>query len=204
MQELLIGSVVLSFLHALLPNHWIPVLAVSNAKKWSIRETLTATFGAAMAHAISTVLIGWGVAFLGYKMADSMSAILSWIGPSLLIGMGVFFLYQHHHHAHFHLNVQKLSNKTSTPAIMLAIFVAMFFSPCLEISGFFVLAGAHDWGLVITISLIYGICTTIGMCLWVWWMYPKVLKLDWHALEHKSGLISGWTLIVTGVISLLL
>jgi hypothetical protein len=39
------------------------------------------------------------------------------------------------------------------------------------------------------------------MLLWVRWAYRGIQKLDWHALEHKAGIITGLTLIATGVLA---
>lgn len=203
MFEILVGSAVLSLLHALLPNHWLPMISIGLNQKWSLRETLGVTIIAGLVHSFSTILIGFAVGYLGVQLSEDYAEIIHWTGPVILIVMGLFFIYRHHNHAHFHLEVDELKNKTKFKFI-LTIIVAMFFSPCLEISAFFFSAGSYGWSTVSLVAVLYLVCTTLGMTLWVWWMYPKVQKLDWHSLEHKAGLISGWTLIVTGIIALFL
>jgi len=37
--------------------------------------------------------------------------------------------------------------------------------------------------------------------LWVRLAYKGFLKLNWHTLEHNSGIITGLTLVITGIIS---
>jgi hypothetical protein len=37
MLELLTGTLLLSLLHAAIPNHWAPVLAVARAERWPLR-----------------------------------------------------------------------------------------------------------------------------------------------------------------------
>ncbi len=52
------GSLIISLLHAVIPNHWLPVLAIGKKEGWSLAETSRITFIAGAAHVISTVLIG--------------------------------------------------------------------------------------------------------------------------------------------------
>lgn len=79
--------------------------------------------------------------------------------------------------------------------------MAMFFSPCMEIEAYFLLAGTQSNWLVAGIALMYIIITTTGMVLLVSLVYKGLLKLNWHSLEHNAGIITGVTLVVTGIIS---
>ena len=83
----------------------------------------------------------------------------------------------------------------------MSLLLAMFLSPCLEIEAYFLLAGAYGIWAVLMIAGMYVTITVLGMVLWVRLAYKGVLKLNWHNLEHKSGIITGWTLIATGIIS---
>ncbi|MEQ1746882.1 MAG: hypothetical protein ABMA02_15725, partial [Saprospiraceae bacterium] len=58
MSALLIGSLLLSFFHALIPSHWLPVLAIGRQEGWSSGRTLWITFVTGAAHVLSTVLVG--------------------------------------------------------------------------------------------------------------------------------------------------
>ena len=40
MWQLFLGSLLLSLIHATIPNHWLPVVAVGKAEKWTMNETL--------------------------------------------------------------------------------------------------------------------------------------------------------------------
>lgn len=202
--EIIIGSAVLSMLHALLPNHWLPILAVGQKQQWTLSETLTVTGIGAFAHSLSTIIIGFLMGYLGYELSERFSHIIPIIGPSLLIVMGIFFLYQHHAHNHFHISDTQLKKLNSKPKIILALAAAMMLSPCLEISGYFFNAGAHGLDKIAIVAILYAACTIVGMLTWVWWLYPHVKKMDWHALEHKAGLIAGWILILSGVVSFFL
>lgn len=83
----------------------------------------------------------------------------------------------------------------------MSLVVAMFLSPCMEIEAYFLLAGAHGLWAVLSIALMYLVITVTGMVLWVRLAYKGILKLNWHRLEHNSGIITGVTLVITGIIS---
>lgn len=83
----------------------------------------------------------------------------------------------------------------------MALVVAMFLSPCLEIEAYFLMAGTKGWWAVATIAGLYLIISVTGMVLWVRLAYKGILKLNWHSVEHKAGIVTGWTLIITGIIS---
>lgn len=200
MYSIFIGSLLLSLLHAVIPNHWLPVLAIGKKDNWSLQEVTKVTFVSGLAHALSTIVIGVVLGLLGLQLANKIEYFTHFIAPTVLILLGVFFIYQHHRHKHFHLH------KTPEAAlpknkIILALVVAMFLSPCMEIEAYFLLAGAHGLWAVLSIAALYLTISVSGMVLWVRLAYKGVLKLNWHTLEHKSGIITGWTLVITGIIS---
>jgi nickel/cobalt transporter (NicO) family protein len=200
MNEIIAGSLVIILLHALLPNHWLPIIAIGKQKQWTLGQITQITLLAGLAHALSTVLIGWALAFLGWQMGSVASSALQWVSPLVLISIGIWFVYSHHTHHHFHLDEQNGSKKTMR-GVLWALCVAMFFSPCLEIEAYFLLAGTKGWSSVLLLSGLYIVLTISGMALWVRTMYYGLLKYDWHRLEHYAGLISGVTLILTGILS---
>ena len=200
MYSIFIGSLLLSLLHAVIPNHWLPVLAIGKKDNWTLQEVTKVTFISGLAHALSTIVIGIILGLLGLQLANKIEYFTHFIAPAVLILLGVFFIYQHHRHKHFHLH------KTPRPTlpqnkIILALVVAMFLSPCMEIEAYFLLAGAYGLWAVISIAALYLTISVSGMVLLVRLAYKGILKLNWHTLEHKSGIITGWTLVITGIIS---
>jgi hypothetical protein len=77
----------------------------------------------------------------------------------------------------------------------------MFFSPCFEIEAYFLMAGAQGWYMIALLAIVYTVITIAGMLVWVRIVYKGLLKLNWHAWEHNAGIITGVTLILTGIIS---
>lgn len=200
MYSIITGSLLLSLLHAIIPNHWLPILAIGRKEKWSLGEITKVTFLSGLAHALSTIAIGIILGLLGLKLGDSVEYFTHFLAPGFLILLGVFFIYQHHRHRHFHLH-NLPSPAISKNKIILSLVVAMFLSPCMEIEAYFLLAGTQGLWAVLLIAGMYLIITVTGMVLWVRLAYKGILKLNWHTLEHNSGMITGSILVITGIIS---
>ncbi len=200
MNQIIIGSILLSLLHGIIPNHWLPVIAIGRKENWTLKEVTQVTFLSGLAHALSTIIIGVILGLLGLELSNRIQHFTHYIAPAILIVIGVFFIYQHHRHKHFHLD-QVPKQSLSKFKIIMALVVAMFLSPCLEIEAYFLMAGTKGWWAVATIAGLYLVISVTGMVVWVRLAYKGILKLNWHSIEHKAGIITGWTLIVTGIIS---
>lgn len=203
MINILTGSLAISLLHAVIPNHWLPVIAIGRKEQWTTQEVIRVTFICAVAHGISTILIGIGLALVGAKLNDSFTHFTNIIAPALIIAIGLIFIYRHYKHKHFHIN-EDIKKKKTRRAVIIALVVAMFFSPCMEIEAYFLLAGAESALLVWLLAALYLVITTTGMVLLVRYAYNGLLKLNWHSLEHNAGIITGLTLVITGIISFII
>lgn len=179
MQSIIVGNFLISVLHALIPNHWLPVLAIGKKEGWSLAETSRITFIAGIAHVISTVIIGLLLGLIGSELTEHIEHFTHIIGPSVLILIGLYFLRQHYKHHHFHLEKKKIEKKSKS-AIVLALVIAMFLSPCMEIEAYFLLAGSKGWQALAAIAAMYSIITIAGMLIWIRIVYKGLLKLNWH------------------------
>lgn len=56
MEQLIIGSLALSILHAVIPSHWLPVVAIGRKENWAIGKVLRVT---ALATLVLTGLISF-------------------------------------------------------------------------------------------------------------------------------------------------
>lgn len=203
MEQIIIGSLLISLLHAVIPNHWLPVLAVGRKEQWDFKETISVTFLSGLAHVLSTIVIGILLGIIGKELNEHIVQFTRIIAPSILILMGIYFIYQHYKHHHFHLENQPLTNKPKRK-IIAALILAMFLSPCMEIEAYFLLAGAKGWWMLMLIAIMYAVVSITGMLLWIRLVYKGLIKLDWHKWEHNAGLISGAVLILTGIFSFIL
>ena len=203
MITLITAALILSILHGVIPNHWLPVLAISKKEKWDLSETTRVTILAGLAHAASTVLIGVLLALIGAKLAVVVESFTAFIAPGLLVALGIFYIYQHsrHHHFHMHGHPEQVSNKNK---IILSLASAMFFSPCFEIEAYFLVAGAQGWWLVALLAALYTVVTISGMVIWVRLAHSGLMKMNWHSLEHNAGIITGVTLMLSGLLTFFL
>lgn len=197
MYSIITGSLIISLVHAIIPNHWLPVIVIGRKEHWTKKEITEVTFICALAHGISTILIGFLLSYLGASLSNSVTHFTNIIAPVILIVLGLIFIYQHHRHKYFHVdeNIKKKSRAT----IITALVLAMFLSPCMEIEAYFLLAGTQVAWLVWLLALLYLFITTAGMVLLVRFAFAGLLKLNWHSLEHSAGIITGLTLVATGI-----
>lgn len=201
MNELIAGATLISLLHGLIPSHWLPVLALKSKFGWTSGYTLKVAFAAGLAHVLSTVALGMILGFASFSIADRIEVFTEWVTPAILICLGIFFIWQHNRHHHFHLGGAKRLKNVAPQKVIILLMIMMFLSPCLEIEALFVSAGAIGWSAMIWVGTIYAVVSCLGIVLWVAIAQKGLSKLNWHKLEHNSGLISGVVLILLGIAS---
>jgi nickel/cobalt transporter (NicO) family protein len=203
--QIIAGAFLLSIVHASIPNHWLPLVMLSKSENWTEKFTMGVTTIAGISHTLSTIIIGIIVGFLGYKLSGSYSFIVGVVAPSLLILLGIIYLlisikankhHHDHHHHEFHIDVDK---KKTIAAIIIALVISMFFSPCIEIEAYFFVASRLGWQGIITVSVIYTVITISGMLLLVWLGMKGVRNIKSHFLEHHEKTITGILLVVLGI-----
>ena len=87
--QVLAGALILSVVHGLMLDHWIPLVAVSKIEKWSRRESLFATILVGIPHTISTIGIGIIIGLIGYEVS-SYEIVGRIVAPSILGALGLF------------------------------------------------------------------------------------------------------------------
>jgi nickel/cobalt exporter len=206
MWQLFFGSFLLSIIHATIPNHWLPVVAIGKAENWTQHETLVVTGISGFAHTLSTLIIGIAIGFVGHRLHENYTFISEKIAPSLLILLGVIYLIvdrlKHHHHTH---GIPSTVNRQRSKwAIIISLAITMFLSPCLEIEAYYFQAGTQGWMGILLVSAVYMIVTVSGMLLLVYLGNKGVRAIQSHFLDHHEKLLSGMVLILLGVFALIL
>lgn len=208
MNDLLVGSLTLSLLHALIPSHWLPFVTIGKAEHWSGRQTLFVTALAGLAHTLSTTLLGVLVSLAGWQLAANYHDLSERAIPLLLLALGLWYLMQHlrHHHIHNHIDAGATVRRSDRKArsfgmLLLSLGVAMFLSPCLEIETYFLSAGAKGWQAVLLVALIYNVITLSGMLLMVSIGRRGLSRINSHWFEHNENLLTGLTLVGLAVIN---
>ena len=161
--QVLAGALILSVVHGLMPDHWIPLVAVSKIEKWSRRESLFATILVDIPHTISTILIGIIIGLIGYKIS-SYEIIGRIAPPSILVVLGLIYIFLDFKRLHQHRNFIKpgvLSGKSKF-AIIAPLAIALFLSPCVAIGAYYFVAGGFGWFGIAMVSATY-LIVTIGI-----------------------------------------
>ncbi|MEG4225235.1 hypothetical protein QUA35_03535 [Microcoleus sp. N9_B2] len=207
--KILLGSLALSIIHALIPNHWMPLIAIGKTENWSRSETLRATVITGVAHTLSIILIGIVVGLFGYKLAATYVEAAKVIAPLVLLVLGIIYLLaeldssrkQHHHH--HHVETVNLTTKRSQFQILAVLGTGMFFSPCIEIEAYYFSAGTIGWIGILVVSVVYLVVTVLGMVLLVDLGMKGVNALEekLHFFEHHEQGLTGAVLIVLGVVA---
>lgn len=210
MLDLIFGSLLLSITHALIPNHWFPIAAVSKSENWTKMETMKVTVLTGFLHTLSTVIIGIVIGFIGYKLQHEVEEVTTYYAPVILILLGLYFIIKNlrnKSHTHCHINPEQIkqASKKSKAAIITALGTMMFFSPCIEIEAYYFTAGREGWAGITMLSAIYLIVTVLMMIVVVELSRKSLnaLNMKLHFLEHYEKLITGIILIILGIISFL-
>ena len=186
---LAISAVTLGFIHTILgPDHYIPFIAMSKARNWSIKKTILITTTCGLGHVLSSVFlglmgVGFGFAVSGLEFIESTRGeIAGW----LLITFGlVYFIWgikkayrdKPHSHLHIHedgtvhkhehkhqkehVHVHDSDRKSITPWVLFTIFV---FGPCEALIPILMYpAATQSVSGLILVTTIFGITTIVTM-----------------------------------------
>jgi putative Mn2+ efflux pump MntP len=204
MVQLFFGSILLSLIHSSIPNHWLPMVAIGKAEKWTLRETMLVTAISGFAHTLSTVIVGITIGIIGIRLSSNYEIISEKIAPALLILLGVIYLVidllNHHKHSHG-VDTDKVKSRSKW-AIIASLALAMFLSPCLEIEAYYFQAATAGWTGILVVSLVYICITVSGMLLLVFLASKGVRAIQSHFLDHHEKLLSGIVLVLLGIFAL--
>ncbi|MDR1678308.1 MAG: hypothetical protein LBR81_00825 [Prevotellaceae bacterium] len=202
MWQLFVGSLVLSVIHAAIPNHWLPFIIVAKAEHWSTRESLWASFIAAFFHLLSNIVLGVIVGFVGIQLFARYESAAHIVAPLILIILGAVYVFldvsrfrsQHKHELH-------IDRRKSKTAIIVSLAAGMFFSPCLELEAYYLQAAKFGVAGIASVSAVYMLVTLPLILGLVYLGLKGINRFDSRFMEQHGKLISGLALILLGIIS---
>jgi nickel/cobalt exporter len=228
LQTLMIAAASVGFLHTLLgPDHYLPFIVMSWARKWSTARTAVITLLCAFGHIGSSVVLGLvGVALgLAVESLTGAESVRGRIAAWLFIAFGLVYLIwgirrayrsKPHEHAHTHLDDEPHSHththshfgehahvhdiqsmKSLTPWILFTIFV---FGPCEPLIPFLMYpaANASVFGLV-AVTAVFGTATTATMLTTVFLGRAGVNFLPLQHVQRYSHAVAGATILLCGL-----
>ncbi len=198
------GASVLSMIHAIMPDHWIPIVMIGKTERWSRKEIFWITALIAIPHIISTILIGIIIGIIGYTLSSAHEFVMRIVAPLILVSLGLVYVFldfkghDQHSHGSF-IKTSKFSNKSKF-AIILPLATALFFSPCVAIGSYFFVAGTRGLSGIAMVSAIYLVVTILGMILMVYLGLKGIGNIKWSFLEQHEKGVTGMVLVALGIL----
>ncbi len=203
MTEIIFGSLLLSLIHASIPNHWLPLISIGKAENWTLRQTQFATLVTGFAHTLSTLAIGIIVGYAGVRLSEMFHNSIQQVAAILLIILGIVYIVMEtlHNHSHEHNhNIQEINQKgKSMWPVIGTLSLAMFFTPCVEIEAYYFRASVIGWTGILIVSIVYVAVTVCIMLFFTYLGFKGVRKIRLHFLEHHEKSINGIILIALGI-----
>lgn len=222
---LCITAVSIGFIHTLIgPDHYLPFIVMSKARKWNLRKTLGLTFVCGLGHVLSSVVLGLLGVVLGIALGklEAFEAARGNLAAQAMMIFGFTYCvwgiwraiknkphthvhlhdgsgaHAHEHvHSHGHSHVHESKKANITPWILFTIFVL---GPCEPLIPMLMVPAAQHslWGtvLVATVFSMVTISTMMVIVLVSVWGFSFV-KLG--KIERYSHALAGGTLLLSGL-----
>ncbi len=222
---LLITALSLGFIHTLLgPDHYLPFIVLSRARKWSLSKTLWITAFSGIGHIAGSVILGIAGVALGISLSKlelieaTRGNLVAWM--LIVFGFfytvyGIFHYLKKGHHMHLpkfllpklirkyrHLpttEAEEVKEDTTklTPWILFLIFV---FGPCEVLIPLLIFpASEHNWFGVFAVSTLFGIATIATMLLTVFVGYTGTSLIRFKQVEKYMHMIAGSVIFISGI-----
>jgi len=220
-----VTAVSIGFIHTLLgPDHYLPFIVLSEAKKWSLKKTMMITFFCGLGHVMSSVILGLIGIAVGISV-NKLTAVESFrgnIAAWLFIAFGLVYMIisirklyrkKKHTHAHFHpengnhthehnhqlehTHLHEDKAFTTTPWILFLIFV---FGPCEPLIPILMYPAAENNipGAVL-VSLLFSAVTIATMMSIVLAFKMGFSKINLKPVEKYSNIIAGAVIFLSGI-----
>lgn len=198
--NIFLGSLALSVVHFLIPNHWMPIVVMARSERWNQGRSLRIAALAGFSHTASSIIIGVAVGALGLKLTEVSKTAMELVAPVIFLIFGIMYILagirdniRDHKHRHIHLEE---ATKKKTRAAVTAIVIAMFFSPCMEIDTYFFNASLAGWQGILIVLVTYLLVTVAGIILMVRLGLKGVEAVKLQFLEQYEKHIMGFILIL--------
>jgi sulfite exporter TauE/SafE len=218
-------AISIGFLHTILgPDHYLPFIVLSQAKKWPIRKTMIVTFLCGIGHVMSSVILG----LIGIAVGISVTKLVSVesfrgnIAAWLFIAFGLVYMIisirnllrkRKHTHAHFHFNkgehlhehnhqdehthIHEDGTFKTTPWVLFLIFV---FGPCEPLIPLVMYPAAkHNMQGAVIVAILFSIVTIITMMSVVLTFNMGLNKINLKPVEKYSHVIAGAMIFCSGL-----
>ncbi len=205
--DIIFGAVAIGAVHAIIPNHWLPLVAIARTEGWSKREALLVTLLVAFFHVLGTILVGLAVSYLGITFGVGNEEHAHLISRYILILVGLLFIWSglrhsrqcRHHQLRLVGGAPEEHQILRRLGIIFTLSAAMFLSPCMDIIGYFLSVSLLGWEAVMTLAGVFALVTIPLLVLLVALGLAGVDKLNWKILDHHGRTVTGILLVALGI-----
>ncbi len=226
LNALIITAASIGFFHTLLgPDHYLPFIMMSWARKWSLAKTSLITVLCGFGHIASSVVLGFvGVAMgVALKKLNFIESFRGNIAAWLLIAFGLAYLvwglrrawrnkpHEHSHehadelshahsHTHNHHHAHVHDSKSPQSIAPWALFVIFVFGPCEPLIPILMYPAAKNsiFGLVV-VTCVFGAVTIGTMLTAVLLSLAGVNFVPLRRLQRFSHVIAGAAILLCGL-----
>ncbi len=208
MMLLISSAALVGFVHSLAPGHWLPVVLLAKARRWSPATAAAASLVTAFGHVLlSLVLVSVGLAAGVSFLEEHEHLIEAYAGLGLAVfGLGyAAFSYRRHSscRGHTHHGPSPSGQERSLGRTLLFLF-SVGLSPCVAVFPVFVASAPFGWtGWILTgLGFTFGVVAALAGSSLV--VSAGVLKLDHPLFEHFGDVLTGLGVAILGIILFLL
>ncbi len=220
-----VTAVSLGFVHTILgPDHYLPFIVLSEAKKWTLKKTMWITFLCGLGHVLSSVILGLvGIAVgISVNRLVEVESFRGSIAGWLFIAFGLVYMVisirnlyrkRKHTHSHYHMGGDKHSHEhnhfeghahvhendvvKTTPWILFLIFV---FGPCEPLIPILMYPAAqNNIAGSVFVSVLFAAVTIATMMGVVLAFKLGFSKINLKPVEKYSNLIAGAMIFFSGI-----
>lgn len=220
----------IGLLHTLIgPDHYLPFIAMSGARKWSLRRTLGITALCGIGHVSGSLILGaLGIA-LGWAVGglDWLEGVRAGVAAWLLLGFGLAYttwgvrqavrnrphthwhshadgtLHEHRHlHAeeHAHPHAARAEQRFGRSVTPWVLFTIFIFGPCEALIPILMYPAAEgSWWGVALVAGVFGVSTVATMLATVTLGCLGLARLPLGRLERYSHALAGLALVACGL-----
>jgi len=220
-----VTAISIGFIHTILgPDHYLPFIVLSEAKKWTLKKTMFITFLCGLGHVLSSVVLGLvGIAVgISVNRLVSVESFRGNIAAWLFIAFGLVYMIisirnlirkRKHSHSHYHLGGEKHEHEhnhlkghthvhetdivKTTPWILFLIFV---FGPCEPLIPILMYPAAKsNFAGALVVSVLFSVVTISTMMSVVIFFKLGLNRINLKPVEKYSHLIAGTMIFLSGI-----
>ena len=221
LEALMIAAVAVACLHTVTgPDHYLPFIALSKSRGWSLAKTVGWTIVCGCGHVWSSVALGLGGAAIGWSlskvkwMENVRGGVAGWalLGFGLIYGCwGLFKAWRNRPHKHFTIHedgavyvyahrhgevVGPRDRHVVTPWVLFIVFVLGPCEPMIPL--LYLPAAKNSWPGMLLLIAVYTFFTLVTMVFMVISGYYGLSFLKTEKLERYLHALGGLTLFICG------